>query len=183
MKTSNFAKTMQIAAIFTAAMTLLFSFLYLYWKQSVLLPLAITFGTTCYHFTMRLFIGAVVSNRFDYHCRWFQPRQFEATLYKKLRLKQWKKQMPTYNPRLFSLEDNSLEQIVCNMCQAEVVHEVIIVFSFVPLFFSKAFDSFWQFLITSVLAAGFDLIFVMLQRFNRPRIVKMLELQTRRSVR
>ena len=81
--------------------------------------------------------------------------------------------MPTYNPKLFSLQENSLEEILCNMCQAEVVHEVIILLSFVPLAFSLVWDSFFVFLITSVLAAGFDLLFVMLQRFNRPRVAKL----------
>jgi len=183
MKTSKFSATMQITAICTAVLTLVFSLLHLQWEQPVLLPLAITFGTTCYHFSMRLLVGTLVPNRFNYRSRWFQPRQFEAVLYRKLRLKQWKTQMPTYNPKLFSLQDNSLEQIVCNMCQAEVVHEIIILLSFIPLLFSAASDGFWPFLITSVLAACFDALFVMLQRFNRPRIIKLLEFQSRRSAR
>lgn len=183
MKTSKFAATMQITAICTAALTFLFYLLYLYFKQSILLSLAITFGTTCYHFSMRLLVGTLVPNRFNYQHPWFQTRQFEAKLYKKLQLKQWKTQMPTYNPKLFSLQDNSLEQILCNMCQAEVVHETIIPLSFIPLLFSSVLEGFWPFLITSVLAACLDSLFVMLQRFNRPRIMKMLELQARRSAR
>ena len=183
MKTSKFAAIMQITAICTALLTGLFVFLYTKFEQSALLSLAITCGTTCYHFTVRLLIGHLVPNRFDYRKAWFQPRKFEATLYKKLRLKRWKAQMPTYNPNLFSLENNSPEQIVCNMCQAEIVHEIIIPFSFVPMLLSSTLDGFWPFLITSVLAAAFDFLFVMLQRFNRPRIIKILERQTRRSVR
>ena len=182
MKTSKFAAVMQFTAIFTAILTGLLVLFYLQFRLAVLLSLAITFGTTCYHFAIRLLIGALVPNRFDYRCRWFQPQKFEAALYKKLRLKHWKARIPTYNPTLFSLEDNTLEQIVCNMCQAEVVHEFIILFSFLPLLFSSVLDGFWPFLITSVLAAAFDSLFVMLQRFNRPRIIKMLEFQARRSV-
>lgn len=174
---------MQLVAIGTAILTPLFALLYGYLGYDFLLSAAITTGTTCYHFIMRLLVGALVPDRFDYRCRWFQQKPFEATFYKKLRLKRWKAQLPTYNPRLFSLEDNSLEQIVRNMCQAEVVHEIIIPLSFLPLFFSSALDGFWPFLITSVLAAAFDSLFVMLQRFNRPRVVKMLEHQIRRSVR
>lgn len=183
MKASKFAATMQITAICTALLTVLFSVLYSHWGTPALLSLAITFGTTCFHFTMRLVVGALVPNRFNYHSRWFQPRRFEAALYKKLRLKHWKAQMPTYNPKLFSFQDNSLEQVIINMCQAEVVHEIIIVCSFIPLLFSKVLDSFLPFLITSVLAACFDALFVMMQRFNRPRIIKALQLQSRRSSR
>ena len=183
MKKSKFALTMQVTAVCTVVLTTLFSLLHYYFEQPALLSLAITFGTTCYHFSMRLLVGALVPNDFDYHRRWFHCSSFETGLYKKLRLKQWKGQLPTYNPRLFSLQDNSLEQIVRNMCQAEVIHEVIILCSFIPLLFSMVWDSFGVFLITSVLAACFDALFVMLQRFNRPRIIKMLEMQSRRSSR
>lgn len=175
MKISKFAITMQITAVCTSVLTVLFAILHAYYTLPVFLSLAITFGTTCYHFSMRLLVGALVSDRFDYHNPWFQPKGFEAALYKKLQLKRWKLKMPTYTPRLFSLQDNSLEQIVCNMCQAEVVHEIIIPFSFIPLLFSTVWGSFAVFFITSVLAACFDLLFVMLQRYNRPRIVKMLK--------
>ena len=33
--------------------------------------------------------------------------------------------------------------------------------------------------ITSALAAGFDLLFVMMQRYNRPRIVRLIDRQSR----
>jgi len=161
----------------------LFALLCHFGSRSVYLSPAITFGTTFYHFAMRLLVGALVPNRFDYEKRWFRVSTLETALYRRLGLKRWKGQLPTYNPRLFSLEENTPEQIVCNMCQAEIVHEVIIALSFVPLLFSSVWDSFWVFLITSVLAAGFDLLFVMLQRFNRPRMIKFMHLQARRNSR
>ena len=160
-------------------MTVLFALLYHFFDRAALLAIAITFGTTFYHFAMRLAVGALVPKQFDYRRKWFQPAKWEPALYGFLRLRKWKTQLPTYNPKLFSLQENSLEQILCNMCQAEVVHEVIILLSFVPLLFSFVWDSFFVFLITSLLAAGFDFLFVMLQRFNRPRIIKLL----RRNVR
>ena len=53
--------------------------------------------------------------------------------------------------------------------------EIDVVFSFLPIMASVWFGSFWVFLITSTLAAVFDLMFVMMQRFNRTRIMKMNE--------
>ena len=179
MKKSLFAVTMHYAALVSSVMTVLFTLLDHCFDHGALLAVAITFGTTFYHFAMRLLVGALVPKRFDYRKRRFQPAKWESAFYKALRLRKWKGQLPTYNPALFSLEENSPEQILCNMCQAEVVHEVIILFSFVPLLFSFVWDSFFVFLITSLLAAGFDSLFVMLQRFNRPRIRKLL----RRNVR
>ena len=140
------------------------------WLQSV----AITFFTTFYHFAMRLVVGAMVPNHFDCRKDWFQPKAFEEKLYKVLRVKKWKAHMPTYDPRLFSLEENTPEQLIANMCQAEVVHEVIILCSFLPLLFTLFWGTFPVFCITSVLAAGVDALFVMLQRYNRPRVLRLL---------
>lgn len=142
------------------------------------LTLAITFGTCTYHFLMRLLVGrgidAVFHNRMDASRPWFQPRPFEQQLYKKLKLYRWKKHLPTYDPTAFSLEEHTPQEIVGAMCQAEVVHEVIMVGSFLPLLAAIPFGDFWVFFATSLAAALFDLVFVMLQRYNRPRIIKIL---------
>ena len=65
------------------------------------------------------------------------------------------------------------EEIVGAMCQAELSHEVIVIFSFLPLLTVPAFGAFWVFLITSVLSAMIDLSFAIMQRYNRPRIMKL----------
>jgi glycosyl-4,4'-diaponeurosporenoate acyltransferase len=41
------------------------------------------------------------------------------------------------------------------------------------LFTVPAFGAFWVFLITSVLSALMDLLFAIMQRYNRPRILKL----------
>lgn len=172
---SFFPLVMKSTAAGTALLTALFALLYHNLGCSWLLSVAITFGTVCYHFSMRLLVGAVIPNSFQYNSVWFQPLPWEPLLYKKLNVKAWKKHIPTYEPRLFSLEENTLEQIVANMCQAEVVHEVIVLCSFIPVLFALIFGSFWVFLITSVCSAALDLVFVCLQRFNRPRLVRILQ--------
>lgn len=143
-----------------------------------ILPAAISLGTTFYHFAMRLLVGAVVP-RFTRHVGpdqfWFRQRSWEARLYAALRVKNWKGGIPTYDPGQFDLKTNSPAQVARNMCNAELVHEVIILLSFIPLFFAIPFGEFPVFLITSVLAALFDSIFVIAQRFNRPRLVRILK--------
>lgn len=159
------------SGVLTAATFLLHRYFPAGWLQSM----AITFFTTFYHFAMRLIVGAFVPNHFDFRSRWFQPKAFEDKLYKALKVKRWKDHMPTYDPRLFSMKENTLEQIVANMCQAEVVHTVIILFSFLPLLFTLFWGAFPVFCITSILAAGVDTLFVIMQRYNRPRIVRLLQ--------
>ena len=128
---------------------------------------------------MRLLVGAVVDrlgrHPFDYRSGWFRPRAFEPSLYKKLRIKSWKGRMPTYEPKKFSREYYTMEEIVRNMCVAEVCHEVIVLFSFLPILLAIPFGTLPVFLITSVLAALLDTAFVIMQRFNRPRLVRILD--------
>ena len=80
----------------------------------------------------------------------------------------------TYDPREFSLEMHSMEEIVNNMCHAEAVHKLIALLSFTSLFFVIPFGAFPVFLITAILAAAFDLTFVIIQRYNRPRVMRLI---------
>lgn len=152
-----------------------------------LLSLAITFGTIAYHFVMRLLVGAAVNgamhNRANYRARWYRPRTFEEKLYRFLKPWKWKRHLPAYAPELFSME-RPPEEIVQAMCQAEIVHEIIVVLSFLPLLAVPRFGALPAFLITSLLAACLDAAFVVMQRYNRPRIVKLMQrLQNRRAKR
>lgn len=185
MAKSKFAKIMRALGIGTSAATLLFGLLYGGFQQGWLLTCAISFGTTAYHFVMRLVVGTAVlkltDNRFSYKRRWFQPRPWETAFYKMLKVKSWKSSLPTYAPAQFSLRQNALPRVIENMCGAEVTHEIIMVLSFLPLLAVPLWGSLPVFLITSILSALFDSIFVIAQRFNRPRLVSILKKQEARS--
>ena len=83
--------------------------------------------------------------------------------------------MPSYEPELFNPQKHTWNEIAQAMCQAEIVHETIILFSFVPVYATRFFGELPVFLITSLLAAAFDMIFVIMQRYNRPRVIKLAE--------
>ena len=166
--------TAVITAVLTAALAALYQICHIAWLPAA----AITCGTTCYHFAMRLLVGAVVpcfTKHTDPQNPWFRQHSFEAALYRRLNVKAWKGRLPTYDPGQFNTKENSLDQIVINTCGAELVHEVIILFSLVPLLFSLLFGEFFVFLTTSVFAAVFDSIFVIAQRYNRPRLMRILQ--------
>lgn len=173
------AKTIKILAVVFTALTALFAAVYQFHKIGFILTMGITFGTFSYHFLMRLAVGKLVDslfhNRMDYTKWWFRPRGFEKRLYALLKVKKWKKHVPTYDPDTFSAEKHSLEELAQATCQAEIVHEIIVVLSFLPILFTIPFGSLAAFLITSVLAAAIDCVFVLLQRYNRPRLVKIIE--------
>ena len=69
------------------------------------------------------------------------------------------------------------------MCQSEVVHEVIFVLNFLPIFASVWFGALPVFAITSLLASIMELACIAAQRYNRPRIVRLLERQERQNCR
>lgn len=145
-------------------------------NKSFLLSLTITMGVFAYHFVMRLAVGLIIdkifNNNISYNKKWFKPIKFEEKIYRFLRVKRWKKYIPSYNPATFSL-NNTYSQIASATCQAELVHEIIILLSFLPILLAIWFGELAVFVITSVLAALIDLIFVILQRYNRPRILKI----------
>lgn len=131
---------------------------------------------------MRLVVGLSM-NKFimkpiDYDNIWLRPKSFERNLYKKIRVKNWKNKAPTYRPDDFSIKARSLEEIIQKMCIAEIGHEIMIVasyFTFLFAIFTNDWKTFiWIFIITSSFAAGFDLLFVIVQRYNRPRLVVLL---------
>ena len=178
---NKFPLVMKATALITVLLTAMLSAAYSFFHQGWMLDAAITFGTTAYHFVMRLAVGYIIPKLtnydFDYRRRWFQPRAWEPGFYKLLRIKRWKGKLPTYAPGQFSLAENSLHRIIQNMCGAELVHEVIMVLSFLPLLTVPVFGAFPVFFITSLLSALFDGLFVMAQRFNRPRLVRIYEKQ------
>ena len=71
------------------------------------------------------------------------------------------------------MQSRSLGEIAQAMCQAEVVHEIIFLLSFAPIGMIPTFGAAPVFIITSLLAACIDLAFVILQRYSRPRILKI----------
>ena len=174
------AKKMKLIALISVLITAILAILYRKLQSDMLLTLVITFGTISYHFIMRLLVGTLINrllnNRVDYGKRWFRVHAFEEKLYKNLKVKKWKGKMATYDPSCFDSKIHSWDEIAQAMCQAELVHELIIVLSFLPVFAAIPFGALPVFVITSLLAACIDAVFVIIQRCNRPRIMKLLRL-------
>lgn len=172
-------KTILITSFFLFVLTAVFALIYAVQQNTLCLTLAITFGTTFYHFAMRLFVGKITKKKFNFNTMWFREKSFEKKLYRLLNVKKWKNKMPSYNPATYITKKVNLSEIVNTMCRNEVIHETIVLLSFVPILFSKLFDAAAVFTFTSVFAACFDLIFVIMQRYNRPRVIKILERQNK----
>ncbi len=174
-------KLMKILSAVSLALTVTMALLYYYLETGIFLTLAITFGTIFFHLAVRLLVGLlfnlIMRNKADYTKKWYKVHAWESKLYKILRVDKWKGKLPTYYPNLYSAKDHTFDEIAQTMCQAELVHETNCVVSFLPLVASIWFSDFLVFLLTSICAALFDLMFVIAQRYNRPRVIKLAEHQ------
>ena len=171
------AKSMKIISIVTLLLTIVFALLYHHFANSVFLTVAISTGTTAYHFVFRLIVGYIfditMKNNVNYNKRWFRVGKGELKFYKFLKVKRWKDKMPTFDPKAFDTSNRTWEQIAQATCQSELVHETNVVLSFLPIIASVWFGEILVFVVTSVLSAIFDLLFVFMQRFNRQRILRL----------
>lgn len=178
-------KAMKTATILSFLSAIATSLLFYCFNNDIYLTLAITFYTIFYHLGIRLLVGFLydirMKNHADFTKKWYQVHVWENEIYKFLNVKSWKNKLPTYNPSAFSSKSHTWDEIVQAMCQSELVHETNVVLSFIPLIASKWFGSFYVFLITSICGAIFDLLFVVIQRYNRPRIVKLALRKKRNS--
>ena len=115
----------------------------------------------------------VNTNKKYYDCFWFKQFEFEKKLYKKINVKKLKEKIVSYDNSLFSSK-NDLLIIVRNMTQAEIVHEMIFLTSFIPLFL-KGFFPYTIFVgFLCFFFAIMHLPFIIVQRFNRPRVLKLI---------
>ena len=134
--------------------------------------------TIMYHFWVRIIMGNVskiFKKHINYRQWWFEEKSFEKGLYKLLRVKEWKGKALTYNPESFSLKKHSLEEIANTMVKSEIDHWINEVISLSTLLFIIPWGKMWAFIISSIFAMIFDSQFIIIQRYNRPRIVKIIK--------
>lgn len=135
-----------------------------------------------YHLWLRIIMGNVSKLfRINQDSWWFREKKFEKALYGFLRVKKWKGKALTYNPDAFSLEKHTLEEIALVMTKSEVDHWINEIISLLSILFSLIWGELWIFVSTAIFAMVFDAQFIVIQRFNRPRILRILERKSRKS--
>ena len=148
-------------------------------------------GTTLYHIVMRLAVGTAVkkgAGRLRPDGFWFRPKKFEAPLYRFLRVGEWKKFAPTYDPAGFDMRRHTPDELIRSTCAAELTHEIAAAAGWLTLVLSLFTDDWriyiWIFAATAFVAGAAELAFVAIQRFNRPRLIRLRErIAARRGAR
>ena len=149
-----------------------------YNDNNIFLWVGITAFTITYHFWGRIILGNVSKlfrKHINYKQWWFKERKCEKKLYEVLKVKKWKGKALTYNPEQFDLKENSLEQILNTMTKSEVDHWINEAISISTMFFGLIWGETWIFVLTAIAAMIFDGQFIVIQRYNRPRVIKIIE--------
>lgn len=153
--------------------------------QGWMLSVYVTFLTVSYHFTMRLAVGQAMI----IHYRRRPPRpdspmtrtfSFEPGLYRRLNVKSWKNHLITARPEQFDMQNLTPAEMLRSMVQAEAGHIIIMPLSFLPLLLIIPYGTAPVFIITSVLACLMEVPFVIIQRYNIPRVIRYIRLTERR---
>ena len=155
-----------------------------FYKNGKVLWTGVVTFTIMYHFWVRIILGNVsklFKKKINYKQKWFQELKFEKLLYKLLHVKEWKDKAFTYNPRDFSLKDRSLEDILNTTAKSEVDHWINEAISVSTMFFGLIWGKPWLFIISALCAMIFDSQFIIIQRYNRPRLAKVVQRENRKK--
>lgn len=109
----------------------------------------------------------------------FRPKRFEKSLYKSINIKKWKANLITYEPETFLLKYHTPEEILQTMCYSEMVHIILTALSVLFIFFGFIFGNLWAFIVLGCISTIWELRFVIVQRYNRPRIQRIAALKKR----
>lgn len=162
------------------SMVLMFIFFISYFNTKSVnsLIFGVSMMTVCYHFVVRI----TITTLFNAFCtpeiinpneRQFQQKGFEKGLYSKIRVRRWKNSFSSFDPHNFSLRFYSIDELIFEGCKAEMAHRICFFVGFLSLIFTVWFGAFTIYLTASVIGAIYDLAIIVVQRFNRPRLMRI----------
>jgi len=150
---------------------------YGFFENAAIMWTGVVAFTVVYQLWLRLVMGQAVGkfkSRIHYGGWLYRERSFEKKIYKAFRVKKWKNKVPTFNPELFVLKDYSMEDIANTMAKVETDHWVNVLISLSTMLFALIWGAGWIFLAAAVAAILFDGQFILIQRYNRPRVVRLI---------
>ena len=155
-----------------------------FWQSLVVLWVGVASFTILYHFWLRILMGKVTKHfAIDYRAWWFKERSFEKKLYKILKVRKWKGKVLTYDPDAFLIEKHGYEGVANAMAKAETDHWINELISLSTMLFPLLWGAPWLFISTAVVGMLFDMQFIVVQRFHRPIIMRVIEKEKQRKTR
>ncbi len=135
-----------------------------------------------YHFGLRILFGEITKRlKINYRHPFFRRRGFEKKLYSTLRVRNWKDRVLTFDPASYDFHRHTLDELATTMAKSETDHWINEIISLTSLFFALLWGHFPIFLITCIAAMLFDAQFIVVQRFNRPIVLRLMEHRKKRA--
>lgn len=173
--------------ILTCIFAVIAAVMYFFYETEWCFTLAIVASTTFYHLAIRLFVRWIVNvaskRRYNYNNAWFKEKKGERKFYKMIGVHGWKSKFPPYEPKDFDIK-NGVENIIQATCVTEIAHTIIIVLSYLPLVIAAIWGDVTDiiiFAVTSFVAGLVDFLIVVVQRYNRPRLIGALKWSNRKQ--
>ncbi len=164
-----------------ACIVLMFVFLALFVRShnDAMLIIGVIMLNASYQLITRLLVGSicegVFENGINSSLEWFGTTDFEGRFYGSIGLKYLKRNLPKFERTDFSLARQSIQDIIDAGCEIEAEHEINIGVSMLGMLPALMFGNVWVFAVTAVGAVIYDLLFIAVQRYNRPRLERVLE--------
>ncbi|MBQ4556690.1 MAG: hypothetical protein IJA60_03475 [Clostridia bacterium] len=135
-----------------------------------------------YHFGLRIIMGDITKLfKINYNHPWYKQRAFEKPLYKLLKVRKWKDKVLTFDPASFNFQTRTLEQLATTMAKSELDHWINEIISVTSILFAFIWGCFPAFIITAIAAMLFDAQFIIVQRYNRPIVLRLNERRNRKK--
>ena len=151
-------------------------------ESSVILWGSIVLFMILYHFGLRIGFGLVTKLLpINYRHPWYRQRAFEKKLYKLLRVRRWKDKVLTFEPDKYDFGKRTLEELAATMSKSELDHWINELISLSSLLFFFIWGCFPAFFITAFAAMLFDAQFIVVQRYNRPIVLKLMSMKEKRK--
>jgi len=127
---------------------------------------------------------------FNENARLFKERRFESSFYRKIKVVKWKDKLPDAGKLIHFQRDSLPEDIdqdyinrfITECCIAELGHLSVGILGFSSLFFvflirvQSRLEHLGVFLILAIMDLLIQMLFIIVQRYNRPRLIKLRRL-------
>lgn len=128
-----------------------------------------------YQFGLRILFGEFTSRRPpNYSHPLFRPRAFEKRVFRVLHVREWKDRVLTFNPENYDTKTRTLHELASAMAKSELDHWFNVLLSLTMLLFPLLWGGFFAFFTAAVAAILFDLQFILVQRYNRPIVLRLI---------
>ncbi len=166
--------TLYIVSVALIMLMFVFMAMYVRSKNEAMLIFGIIMLNAGYQVITRLLAETICEGVFENgvnsSAEWFKTSEAEERFYGFLGIKYLKRNLPKFERTDFSLTRQSLQDIIDAGCEIEAEHEVNIAVSMLGILLTFAFGYTGVFVAFAAGAVLFDLLFIAVQRYNRPRL-------------